>query len=199
MKTAPSSSKCVLLYPKRSKVVLGSVLYGALALGSAYFFVLALAELIGGTADVSGIVAGLFFGLLSAGFAYAASRDLRQLIWTRPLLRLDDAGVECRLGRVEWADVERVSADNATVTIRLRLDAQPHRTATAYHGAEMSGDVGRLAGPWYEPKSPTTAHGIYITGGQREQTLDAIRRFYTGEIGKPLPGEGREPSGGGGV
>jgi hypothetical protein len=193
-------SRGVFLYPRRSLAIGGLLLWGLLFLGSAYFLRLALSDIERGTHDASTIVSAAVFAVLTLVFGFMTIPTVRQLVRLAPIMRLDSTGLECQAGAVDWRDVERISADPTFLTVRIRLGVEPRSPVGHYHSTIPAAEAGRWRSPWYAPKSPVTAHGIYVQlGPSKENTLRAVRSFYTGEIGEPLAGDGREPSDGGGA
>jgi hypothetical protein len=169
----------------------------ALPLGASFWVIgLVFSDVAAGKSSTDGGVTGLFAFAIGVGFAFPAVRALRQLRHAQPVLRLDHQGFECAVGRVAWKNVERISFTNVDAIFRVRLASPLPAGAGGFASKELlSSDCGTWRAPWYGRKAPTTAHGIYVRlSPGKKQTVDAILGFFGGEIGAPIPGEGREPS-----
>lgn len=175
----PASSNYVLVYPARYSGLFGVVL-------SAFFglpMLIGLVLVVAGTHLSFGwIVADVVLMFIGLALVYSwiifAAGVLRQLVRPRPMLLIDSDGVECRAGRVAWADVEHVGfvdrstseAQSKWLCLYLRPGAELLATSLHYYGGFLDDDAAPAR----------TECGLELPLSPRVQA--GVEHHYQGEI-----------------
>ena len=120
--------------------------------------------------------------LFVAGAAPFLGRDhLRQLLHSKPALRLDSHGVQGAFGQVVWGSVARISVETKwdsagylqpKLILHLRHPVRPSRPARSLWASE-----------WIYAEGHVTSHEVQLQLWRSSKGVRAdLRRFYEGPI-----------------
>jgi len=169
----------ISLYPSKDHLEVGALVQSALAIGALVAMGWLLAHAIFGDQGKPGLhvfdtllafVVG-FVGLAVCGSG--AVRYLRMRLHPRPLLRIDETGLECARGRVSWADVEHVSLKDVGGGRRALLFTLSPQAVSPSQAEGYEED-----GVSIEPPELR----IVLPGVGEKRAREIVQAFYPGEI-----------------
>jgi hypothetical protein len=182
------------IYPKRWELVVSAVFFAVCAAVAGLFLGLALFALVTGR-DAGWIGAGWIGTVLLAAFTLCLfyifslfvrglARHVLEVISTRPLLRMDEDGLECLPGRLNWADVESVGVvhhrelgpgETPRIEDWLLVALRPHAAflPTSRLYSRLKDDVPRRCDRGLE---------LPLAGDVGRSTVEAFSRYWLGPI-----------------